>query len=354
VRSIVKKIGKLTFLLIVVACTAEIVLRVAWPQIFPIYERGMLSPDPVLGHVLTPNFNGTLSRVDFNIDVRINRNGLRGPELQPRGGSTVRILFLGDSMTWGWGVTDEQIYPAVLGQQLRARYRSVDIQIINAGVPFYGTIDEVAFLRHRIGEFDPDIVVVTFNAVDDFEQNRRPSINRQVFEDGILRYVPDYEWARGPAWTTLLNRAKHYSHLLRLESETAGRVLMRADMLSSIDSVSSNFFNEEEAETARRLLTEIALLSEQQGAPVVFVYAPEKMQALAKPTEELRAARLVRETAESVNAAFVDLTPPAAAHSDVEMLFSRAEGWWTVSGHQMIASQLFDEIVNEQLINNSR
>jgi hypothetical protein len=68
----------------------------------------------------------------------------------------------------------------------------------------------------------------------------------------------------------------------------------------------------------------------------------------------LRAARLVRETAESVNAAFVDLTPPAAAHSDVEMLFSRAEGWWTVSGHQMIASQLFDEIVNEQLINNSR
>lgn len=341
-------------LLIIVAGTAEIVLRLAWPQIFPIYERGMLSPDPVLGHVLTPNFNGTLSRVDFNIDVRINRNGLRGPELQPRGRSTVRILFLGDSMTWGWGVTDEQMYPAVLGQQLRARYQDVDIQIVNAGVPFYGTIDEVALLRQRIDEFDPDIVIVTFNAVDDFEQNRRASIDRQVFEDGILRYVPDYEWARGPAWTTLLNRAKHHSHLLRLVSETAGRVLMRAGMLSSLESVSSDFFNEEEAETARRLLTEIALLSEQHGAATVFMYSPEKMQALAKPTEELRAARLVREVAESVDAAFVDLTPPAVAYDDVEMLFSRAEGWWTVSGHQMIASQLFDEIVDDQLIENSR
>jgi len=350
VRPFVRKIGKLTLLLVVAAVSAEAILRLTWPQIYPIYERGMLTPDSVLGHVLTPNFDGTLSRVDFKIDVRINQDGLRGPELRPRTESTVRILCLGDSMTWGWGVTDDQVYTALLGRQLQTRYPDTDIQMINAGVPFYGTIDEVALLRHRIDEFDPDIVILTFNAVDDFEQNRRPSIERQVFEDGIIRYVPDYEWARGPAWTTLLNRAKHHSHLLRLLSENIGRILMRADMLSPLESVSSNFFNDNEAETARQLLTEIAVLSELHGASVVFMYAPEKMQAFAKPSEELRAARLVRETAESVNAAFVDLTPASVAHGDVETLFSKAEGWWTVSGHRMIASLLFDEIVNEQLI----
>jgi hypothetical protein len=354
VRPFVKKICQLTLLLVVAAVTAEVILRLAWPQIYPIYERGMLSPDPVLGHVLTPNFDGTLSRVDFKIDVRINQDGLRGPELRPRTDSAVRILCLGDSMTWGWGVTDDQVYTALLGRQLQTRYPDTDIQMINAGVPFYGTIDEVALLRHRIDEFDPDIVILTFNAVDDFEQNRRPSIERQVFEDGIVGYVPDYEWAKGPAWTTLLNRAKHYSHLLRLLSETVGRILMRADILSSLESVSSNFFNDNEAETARRLLTEIAVLSELRGAGVVLMYAPEKMQVLAKPSAELRAARLVRETAESVSAAFVDLTPASVAHGDVETLFSKAEGWWTVSGHRMIASLLFDEIVNEQLISTVR
>jgi len=354
VRPFIRKIGKLTLLLVGVAFAAEVLLRLAWPQIFPIYERGMLLPAPVLGHVLTPNFSGTLSRVDFKIDVHINKDGLRGPELQPRTESAVRILCLGDSMTWGWGVAEEQAFPAILGQQLQRHYPDTNIQIINAGVPFYGTNDEVALLKHRIVEFDPDIVVLQFNAVDDFEQNRLPSIERQVFEDGIVRYVPDYEWTRGPAWMTLLNRAKHESHLLRLLSEIAGQALMRANLLSSLESVSSNFFDDNEAETARQLLTEIAMLSKQAGASTVFMYAPEKMQVLAKPSEELRAARLVRDVSESVDAAFVDLTPASVAQGDVEMLFSKAEGYWTESGHQLIASLLFDEIVNEQLITTAR
>lgn len=353
-RPFVRKIGKLTLLLACVAVAAEVLLRLAWPQIFPIYERGMLSPDPVLGHVLTPNFNGTLSRIDFKIDVHINKDGLRGPELQPRTDSAVRILCLGDSMTWGWGVTEEQVFPALLGQQLQERYPDTDIQMINAGVPFYGTIDEVALLKHRIVEFDPDIVVLPFNAVDDFEQNRLPAVERQVFEDGIIRYLPDNEWKREPAWVAWLNRAKHTSHLLRLVSEFVGQALMRANMLSSLESVSSNFFNDDEAETATQLLTEIAMLSKQAGASTVFMYAPEKMQALAKPSEELRAARLVREVAESVDTAFVDLTPASVAQGNVETLFSKAEGYWAVSGHQMIALLLFDEIVNEQLITTAR
>jgi hypothetical protein len=353
-RPFVRKIGKLTLLMAGVAVAAEVLLRLAWPQIFPIYERGMLSPDPVLGHVLTPNFNGTLSRIDFKIDVHINKDGLRGPELQPRTDSAVRILCLGDSMTWGWGVTEEQVFTAVLGQQLQKHYPDTNIQMINAGVPFSGTNDEVALLKRRIVEFDPDIVVLQFNAVDDFEQNRLPSIERQVFEDGIVRYVPDYEWTRGPAWMTLLNRAKHESHLIRLLSEIAGQALMRANMLSSLESVSSNFFNDDEAEIATQLLTEIAMLSKQAGASAVFMFAPEKMQALAKPSEELRAARLVREVAESVDTAFVDLTPASVAQGDVETLFSKTEGYWTVSGHQMIALLLFDEIVNEQLITTAR
>jgi hypothetical protein len=55
-----------------------------------------------------------------------------------------------------------------------------------------------------------------------------------------------------------------------------------------------------------------------------------------------------------VDTAFVDLTPASVAQGDVETLFSKTEGYWTVSGHQMIALLLFDEIVNEQLITTAR
>ncbi len=341
-------------LLAVIAVAAELLLRFNWPQIFPIYEPGMLSPHPVLGHALTPNFKGSLSRTDFRIDVHINGQGLRGPDLRARTKTTVSILCLGDSMTWGWGVAADKAFPAVLGSKLQTHYAGIDIRMINAGIPFSGTIDEVAFLKSRIAEFEPDIVILQFNAVDDFEQNRAPSHERQKFDDGMLRSTPEFEWSRGPVWLTLLNRAKHRSHLVRLLSETAGQALMRANMLSPLESVSSNFFSGEEAETAKQLLTEVAALATQANANTLFVYAPEKMQVLAKPATELRAAELVREVAESVGAGYVDLTPASVARNNIEAQFSKAEGYWTVSGHQMIASQLFQEIVDKRLIDESR
>jgi len=59
--------------------------------------------------------------------VSTNQYGMRGPdfELEPSG---TRILCLGDSVTFGWGVTYEQSYPALLAQKL-------GVEVINAGVP---------------------------------------------------------------------------------------------------------------------------------------------------------------------------------------------------------------------------
>lgn len=353
-RSVLRKFVKIFLLLSVFGIAAEISLRVAWPQVFPIYEQGMLTPDPVLGYTLTPNFVGNLQRADFRVGIRINGQGLRGTELRPRTDSTVRILCLGDSMTMGWGVEVEDAFPALLENRLQARYQNRDIQVINAGIPFFGTIDEVAFLRQRIDEFEPDVVVVQFNAVDDFEQNRAPAPERRVFEDGMLRAVPEFEWSRGPGWLTVLNRLKHRSHLLGLMSETTGQWLMRANMLSSLESVTSDFFSAGEAETANALLTQIAMLADQAEASTLLVYAPEKMQVLAQPGKELRAAQLVRETAESVGAAFVDITPASVAYSDIEALFSKAQGHWTVAGHQLITAQLFREIVDKRLVEQTR
>ena len=56
-----------------------------------------------------------------------NSLGLRGPEIDsPK--KHLRVLCLGDSVTFGWGVEEQNAYPALLQQKIMA-------EVINAGVP---------------------------------------------------------------------------------------------------------------------------------------------------------------------------------------------------------------------------
>src|SRR5262249_33653933 len=60
------------------------------------------------------------SAVLQNINVRINEWGLRGGPLEPVPSGRRRILFLGGSITLGWGVPEEQTVEARLERMLQA------------------------------------------------------------------------------------------------------------------------------------------------------------------------------------------------------------------------------------------
>src|SRR5262249_22121083 len=64
------------------------------------------SPDPRIGHVHIPNASATL----MNVSVRTNSDGLRDVEHTITHGDRYRIVFLGDSITFGWGVDERQTF----------------------------------------------------------------------------------------------------------------------------------------------------------------------------------------------------------------------------------------------------
>jgi hypothetical protein len=55
-----------------------------------------------------------------NIELRLNNWGLRGPDIVPRLPDERRILFLGGSITLGWGVAEENTVEARLERMLNA------------------------------------------------------------------------------------------------------------------------------------------------------------------------------------------------------------------------------------------
>jgi hypothetical protein len=84
---------------------------------------------------------------------------------------TFRLLFLGDSVTFGHGSVYEHSYPYLLEQRLRAWRADVDWQVWNAAVPGYNTSQELAHLLEVGPKFQPDLVVVGFfenDVVDNF------------------------------------------------------------------------------------------------------------------------------------------------------------------------------------------
>jgi lysophospholipase L1-like esterase len=97
--------------------------------------------------------------------VNINALGLRGPEITrtPPPGRT-RILALGDSMTFGFYLAEDQTWPARLEALLRREGR--DVEVVNAGVGGWTISAQTRFLEERGLALAPAHVVLAFCAND--------------------------------------------------------------------------------------------------------------------------------------------------------------------------------------------
>lgn len=99
--------------------------------------------------------------------VRINHLGLRDPERTlERGPTTRRILAVGDSMTFGLAVENDESYPAQLESMLRTETGS-DIEVWNAGIPGHQMQDYLGTLRRLLPMVKPDLVLLQITLGDD-------------------------------------------------------------------------------------------------------------------------------------------------------------------------------------------
>ena len=115
------------------------------------------SANPAIGHEHTPNTRAHL----MGVDVAISSQGLRDREfpLTPPPGRK-RILMLGDSLAFGWGVPAERTSSKRLEALLREAGH--DVEVINTGVGNYNTEMQVAYFLERGARFNPHYVVLNY------------------------------------------------------------------------------------------------------------------------------------------------------------------------------------------------
>lgn len=126
---------------------AEGVLRL-WegPPVHFRFPQEAYATDPELGYALLPSQRA----FTHDQEVRVNAGGLRGPEAgrEPSRG-TRRVLALGDSQTFGNGLSEDDTWPLRL-QAVLAR-DGARWEVLNAGLPGTSTWQQERLLA-RLGE----------------------------------------------------------------------------------------------------------------------------------------------------------------------------------------------------------
>ncbi len=162
--------------------------------------------DQHLGWVLRPGAVGRHS-IDRNFDVeyRIDAEGFR--ETPEKGSPQRHFWIFGDSYTFGFGVENEEAWPAVMAR----RYIGPRDGLINVGVSGYGLIQMYGRLQDVSSRLESNDVVVFAPTAGDLQRNLHDfqhlsqllyasgaeDLRYPRFEDGELRGVAiDSPWNR--------------------------------------------------------------------------------------------------------------------------------------------------------------
>jgi lysophospholipase L1-like esterase len=288
------------------------------------------SPDPQLYWRLTPN-QQCFTKVDRK-PVQINSHGTRGPEFPTtKPTNTLRILSLGDSRTFGWGLSEDETYSARLQKLLQAEVgNAAKVEVINAGVNAWSYPQMAVYLREHGLEFSPDIIVLAdANLWTQFSEQSSlefvKSFLRRVWLKNFLRQFSIYHYFVEIQLRDYYER--HRSKFIPVDPKQD--LLFKEEQQADPDAV------------FRHAIENICQLSQSKGIQPILISLPiEGDWKLAETPAPLRAKRLV---AKKTGVPLVEMSD--IIQSKNEILYLDADPvHFNARGNELIAISLFETL----------
>jgi hypothetical protein len=280
---------------------------------------------------------GMIITPEFRTKVSINSKGLRDADhayAKPPG--VHRLLCLGDSFTFGYGVDEAETFPRQLEKLLNAGSSvAVRWEVINAGVPGTGTAHQLAYFNLEGHKYEPDFVLLCICGTNDFNDNL---CGLYTLEGGkLLKHDAQLSGfgrvrraiASLPGYRSVFTR----SRLLMFLGRRLAAWAHRRSVVPSQDTEAIVSRKAAAYELTERLVLGLEEACEAQGARLVVAVAPE---ASAKEGAD-DVARLV-DFVRARHIPYVDLAPPFQdAASRGHQCFYRIDHHWTSLGHTLVA-----------------
>ncbi len=193
----------------------------------------MLTPNAKSDIRFWQHTGSTTERPFSTFNVKISRQGFREREIGPKQEVESRVLLIGDSFTFGFGVEFED----TIGYQLEELLSGISlpnrVTVMNGGVEGYGPWQERILLNERGFALEPDIVVLQVFPTNDID-NTLGRVGKKLrrFDTAWQQELENRRrWGTGPVKLhVLLNR---YSALYNAIGNGTGSAAPLIDFLES-------------------------------------------------------------------------------------------------------------------------
>ncbi len=264
-----------------------------------------------IGHEHRPGATAHL----MGVDVSINSKKLRDFEYsyEPEPGVS-RILMLGDSLLFGWGVAFEETWSKRL--ELAFAADRITAEVINTGVGNYNTIQEVEYFLIEGYRYRPNVVVLNYFINDAEPVPVYSSLN--MFKKFSYAYV--YFKGRLDILSRQMSRNKDWaSYYLGLYDEANGGW-----------------------KAARHRIDRLAAYCRENGIELLIVHHPELRNLKSYRFGKVEA--LIREAAESNGAEYIDLTATLAREDESSLWVTRPDPHPNGRANEIIAAVLYPKL----------
>jgi hypothetical protein len=344
--------GFLVHLVLLASSTAlslvigEVVVRAFYPQnIGPTHHTA----DEYRGTRLRPNATFILRgrTGEYNVTVTTNSQGWRSRELE----DAPRIMVLGDSFTYGFGVAQDETYPARTEALLRQR--GYPHQVVNMGVDGRGPDQYWADYRYGKGLVRPDLLIIGFFEGNDFigsspivrEEGGRSVLQKARSETayGALR-----ELLQGRTYDLLAQHShlavltKNAVYVLTHRGEMAEAVRSRERFVNRAPEYTGSGVRPKDLQVTLRILGELVGEARADGVRPVVLVIPALHRHIY--TSALIAAL------EGNGVDTVDLRVRFEGRVLEDLYHSIDDSHWNRTGHALAAEALVDHLVSNRLV----
>ena len=284
--------------------------------------------------------NQTLeSRWFSDLSYRINFAGIRGDEIKEfKVGK--RILALGNSCTFGWGVSIENCWTTLLERNLRRELLDSSLEVINAGTPGYSSFQGKQYFQELL-KYQPDIVLIMFGWNDHWKAGKEISDSEQETPPAIVITLQN-----------AFSKLKLYKLLRKFTlSITEDTQFVRIDDITGKRRVSQKEYFQNLTEiikTARKHnITPVLLIPPIASLANYFEATRSNLHLLHQKYQEnmLRVSEYQR----------VELIDLQSALDNFKTLFDSPEGdpiHFNAQGHELVALAISEHLLAYQLVDN--
>ena len=317
----------------VIVFLLEISVRIFVPNLKPVQELiTPVSPDAErLLPFLRPHYEARVTTYEYVMSMKHNSLGFRDSEhLKKRPEDITRVVIIGDSFTYGWGVDQDQTYPALL-EPLLDGAGDRQYEIFNMGIPDTGTVEAQQIAQIAM-TFDPHIIVLAMLLEDrwavngnDLVDNARKLQGKQAAaagrqpSAGVLTSIHNF----------LARNSALYAYIMTRRGNTMRRqaIGMRENR------------NREELDAAWELTTGLLaeLNARAKAANVTFAVVRCPFYFDAQRDEPDRISTRLTEVGQGLEIPVLDLLP-GMQQLDTDSLYYQRDGHWTPAGNEAAAA----------------